>query len=271
MRSREPGHPERALWLYFFDPPALDGLLKHILSRRSHLVISTLPFLTRGQTCNGLYDFCVLPWGRYFSSYFCSLLFFPSHSVRVRWRHMCIIFFGNSVFLVFLPLSPDDPTATRRCDGDARTAAADRGEEDGCMVGLAGGRKTGRGTREGQESGWSGADGREGGFGVLFFLGREGAGGRSFLRQRKPGFGTEGGESQWHGKQTPRRSSRLVWKSEFRALYLVDSLVSNLRGEKYQVGRVRRRGQLVRGGCPLFFLVCRLAHTHHESNAASFF
>lgn len=42
------------------------------------------------------------------------------------------------------------------------------------MVGLAGGRKTGRGTREGQESGWSGADGREGGFGVLFFwAGRE--------------------------------------------------------------------------------------------------
>lgn len=69
------------------------------------------------------------------------------------------------------------------------------------MVGLAGGRKTGRGTREGQESGWSGADGREGGFGVLFFLGREGAGGRSFLRRRKPGFGTEGGESQWHGKE----------------------------------------------------------------------
>lgn len=111
----------------------------------------------------------------------------------------------------------------------------------------------------------------KGGLGCCFFLGREGAGGRSFLRRRKPGFGTEGGESQWHGKQTPRRSSRLVWKSEFRALLLVDSLVSNLRGEKYQVGRVRRRWQLVRGGCPLFFLVCHLAHTHHESNAASFF
>lgn len=43
------------------------------------------------------------------------------------------------------------------------------------MVGLAGGRKTGRGTREGQESGWSGADGREGGFGVLFFFGPGGS------------------------------------------------------------------------------------------------
>lgn len=101
LRSREPGHPERALWIYFFDPPALDGLLKYLLARRSRLVISTLRFLSWGHTFNGLYDFCVAMGTLIFFIFlFSSPLSLPL-SVRVRWRHMGIIFFGNLLFWLF--------------------------------------------------------------------------------------------------------------------------------------------------------------------------
>lgn len=108
---------------------------------------------------------------------------------------------------------------------------------------------------------------------ISFWTGREQEDGSSFLR-RMSGVGMEegaGGVGVSVARETnTKEKPRLVWKSEFRAVLLVDSLASNLRGGKYQAGRVRR-WQLVRGGCPCFFLVCHLAHTHHESNAASFF